>query len=91
MRYITCCVAIGVLLVRLDTAEVSGSTWTTVAPMPQGRAGAAYGVIDGKIYIVGGVGGTDAVVNIYDPIFNTWTMGAVYPDGPVNSPAGGGD
>jgi hypothetical protein len=55
--------------------------------MPEPHAGAAYGVIAGKIYIEGGNVAANEI-DIYDPIANTWTTGAGDPFQPA-SPAGG--
>ena len=46
--------------------------WTGIAPLPEPRlAGAAVSLGD-YIYLVGGTGGTDALLR-YDPAANTWT------------------
>ncbi len=52
--------------------------WTRKADMPTPRAGAAAAVVDGKIYVVGGVSGgllnqPVGAVEEYDPATNTWT------------------
>ena len=50
----------------------SFGTWQSLAPMPTPRGRLAVGVINGKIYTAGGVGGQTAL-EIYDPILNTWS------------------
>jgi len=48
--------------------------WRARAPMPTARGGLAVGVIDGKIYVVGGEAGGKAVnaFEMYDPVTDTW-------------------
>lgn len=60
--------------------------WTLMAPMPTSRSNAAVGVVDGKIYVIGGYGEgatyeerTKATNEMYDPITNTWTTKASLP------------
>lgn len=52
-------------------------TWTTGADMPTARWGMATGVINGKIYTIGGSisGNIRQVPNVeeYDPVTDTWT------------------
>ena len=52
------------------------NTWTTKTPMPTARQEAGAGVIDGKLYVVGGqnkdTGGWLNVLEVYDPVHNTW-------------------
>ena len=57
-----------------------GKGWDFVATMPEGRQGHAMVTIGDKLYIVGGVGETDATL-IYDISDRTWTMGAPLPGG----------
>ncbi|MDP2793931.1 MAG: kelch repeat-containing protein [Sulfurisoma sp.] len=61
----------------------SGSgAWTTEAPMPTARWGAASGVINGKLYVAGGWrSGTSslATLEVYDPATNTWATKAPMP------------
>ncbi len=54
------------------------NTWdnTTKTPMPTPRKGAAYGVIDNKIYVAGGTEVANytasKILEIYDPVTDTW-------------------
>ncbi len=51
-------------------------TWTTRAPMPSARLGAAAATgADGRIYVMGGAGFGDTLrkVEAYDPVTDTWT------------------
>ncbi len=47
-------------------------TWTTKADMPTGRFYLSTSTVNGKIYVIGGVGGTSTVEE-YDPARDTWT------------------
>lgn len=69
---------VGILAVATaGQAFAQGGTWETKASMPKGVVAAAGGVIDGKLYLVGGAT-TDAttVLQIYDPLTDTWAVGA---------------
>lgn len=61
-----------------------GGVWTTKAPMPTARQGAAAALADGMLYVVGGSTGhlvqnSVPVVEAYDPKTNTWTTKAPMP------------
>lgn len=64
--------------------SVSGNTWSTVAsmPVPVAGCGATLGP-DGRIYVVGGAcGGVSTnLVQVYDPIANSWTISTPLPEG----------
>ncbi len=52
------------------------SSWTTMAPMLTTRGGFGVAVVDGKIYAIGGLTGSDLPVSIteeYNPQTNEWT------------------
>ena len=54
------------------------TAWSTKAPMPAGtqRGSAVTGVIDGKIYVAGGLrGGAVGELSSYDPGANAWMTG----------------
>lgn len=56
----------------------TGTAWATRASMPAGtqRGSGVAGVIDGKIYLAGGLrGGAVNELSMYDPVANTWTGG----------------
>ena len=45
--------------------------------MPEPHAGPGFGVINGDLYVDGGVPtGYGSEVNVYDPVSNTWTTKA---------------
>jgi N-acetylneuraminic acid mutarotase len=57
--------------------------WTIRAPMPSVRLETAAAVLDGRVYVVGGLAadGTPLdIVEVYDPATDTWATG---PDHPV--------
>ncbi|WP_286216698.1 Kelch repeat-containing protein [Demequina sediminis] len=52
--------------------------WTSLPPMPTARGGAGAAVVDGKIYVVGGMdasGTSLATVEIFDPATGSWSPG----------------
>jgi large repetitive protein len=62
--------------------DPSADTWTKVAPLPRTLAGAAaVRGLDGRIYVFGGVSGTQTLdsVEAYDPGTDTWTPLAPMP------------
>ena len=64
---------------ELDVYDPATNVWTTKARMPTARYGAAGGVIDGKLYVAGGVGTEPAALStmeMYDPATNTWAARA---------------
>ena len=55
-------------------AEAQGS-WSEVAPMPTARLSLAAGVVDGKLYALGGLDSDENAsdtVEVYDPATRTW-------------------
>lgn len=68
----------------LSTVEVynpHNNSWKKIADMPTPRSNAGAAVVDGKIYVVGGLAATDRrmestkilkVVEVYDPQTDTW-------------------
>ncbi|MEX2123335.1 MAG: kelch repeat-containing protein [Woeseia sp.] len=55
------------------------NTWSVLAPMPTPRGGVSAAVLQGLIYVVGGMttdGASTNLVEIYNPQSNTWTAGA---------------
>lgn len=64
----------------LNAVWADVANWSTDVPMPTARIGAASGVVDGKIFILGGSNtlypppaGTMDTVEVYDPLSSTWT------------------
>jgi N-acetylneuraminic acid mutarotase len=57
-------------------------TWTTKAPMPTARTGVATGIVNGKLYVLGGAAPGPSGLNTneaYDPATDTWTTKAPMP------------
>jgi N-acetylneuraminic acid mutarotase len=68
--------------INLDTVELydpETNTWIAKAPMPTPRYGLGIGVVDNKIYAVGGVTGFNPPVEVYDPELDQWTSKASMP------------
>lgn len=68
-----------------DSAQASAvptaatNTWTSGTAMPSARTATVGGVINGKLYVVGGVppaGASTTTVEMYDPVANTWVTKA---------------
>ena len=62
----------------LDVYDPATDTWTRKADIPTARSMAAASVVDGRIYIIGGVIGSVggygiSTVEEYDPATDTWT------------------
>ncbi|HLL24542.1 MAG TPA: kelch repeat-containing protein [Kofleriaceae bacterium] len=63
-------------------SPASDATWTMKTPMPTGtqRGSSVTGVIDGKIYVAGGLrSGAVVDVSMFDPTANTWTPQQMLP------------
>jgi N-acetylneuraminic acid mutarotase len=59
-----------------------GGTWETRAPMPFSRQELATGVLNGKVYVVGGYDAdahSTSTVQVYNPTTNTWTFAHALP------------
>jgi N-acetylneuraminic acid mutarotase len=64
----------------------AGGNWELRAPMPVFRQELATGVLDGKVYVLGGYNenhSSTATVEVYNPTINTWTFAHPLPF-PVN-------
>lgn len=56
--------------------------WFTENPLPASRVGAATGVINGTLYVAGGLYGTEtATLYAYNPALDTWNLLAPMPQG----------
>jgi len=75
----------------LSTVEVydpSTDSWTRKADMPTARANLSAGMLNGKIYVIGGSTGWSTVfstLEVYDSAMDTWAKG---PDMPTARSAG---
>lgn len=68
----------------LEVYDPDSDTWNTLKPMPTAREGVSGCMIDGIIYVIGGVasGGVALkTVEAYDPVTDTWTTKAPMPTG----------
>ncbi|MFT5049081.1 MAG: N-acetylneuraminic acid mutarotase/glucose/arabinose dehydrogenase [Chlamydiales bacterium] len=72
--------------------DPGGDSWSTGAPMSWSGGSIATGVVDGKIYAVGGVVGSSTVGNaaVYDPVGDSWSALPAMPTG-VNHAAASSD
>src|SRR5438552_17991750 len=60
----------------------NGGTWQTQAPIPVSRQERATGVLNGKVYVVGGYDAdahSTATVQVYNPTTDTWTLAQALP------------
>src|SRR5690349_15958533 len=64
-------------------AQNSNGHWTTKKPLPAPRNEVALAAVGGKIYVVGGSVGGEAVplINEYDPPSDGWRVMAAMPKG----------
>jgi N-acetylneuraminic acid mutarotase/sugar lactone lactonase YvrE len=73
------------LLAQASTSYAAEDTWTRKADMPTSRWGLCSGVVDGKIYCIGGgqqpYSNYLSTVEVYDPKTSTWTKKADMPTG----------
>jgi len=65
-------------IVLVNAGSARAATWTQKADMPTARWHLSTSVVDGKIYAIGGVGGSNKVEE-YDPATDTWTKKADMP------------
>ena len=61
-----------------SSTDAAENTWVTKAPMRVARDSLGVAVVNGKIYAVGGYGGTSTNEE-YDPVTNTWSTKAPMP------------
>jgi N-acetylneuraminic acid mutarotase len=81
MTNIILAVLIGLGAIIADNqAYAQFGSWETKSPMPTPRWGAGAGVIDGKLYVVGGNGPSElTTLEVYDPATDTWATKAPMP------------
>jgi N-acetylneuraminic acid mutarotase len=70
-----------VVTTTVETYDSKANAWTTKAPMPTARSGAAAGVIDGILYVAGGTTTTEltGALEAYDPATNSLSTKASVP------------
>jgi N-acetylneuraminic acid mutarotase len=67
-----------------EVYDPSTDSWTTKTPMPHVTSSGASVTVDGKIYVIGGLGPEhpgESLNQIYDPETDTWRLGATPPWG----------
>jgi hypothetical protein len=75
------------LTVTVNASVSSGDiSWVGKANMTTARFGLAVGVVNGKIYAIGGSSGNRTEVEEYDPVTNTWATKASMPTGDISLP-----
>ncbi|MHC4204132.1 MAG: kelch repeat-containing protein [Planctomycetota bacterium] len=86
ITFIIVCVATTFILASVGSARAA--TWTQKADMPTPRQGHSAAVVNGKIYVIGGLtsetsflnGKPISAVEEYDPATDTWTRKADMPE-----------
>lgn len=78
---------------NLEIYSPSSDKWTAGKPMPTERSGAAAGVIDGKLYVVGGRRRVVSsfyldAMEVYDPDINEWLKLTPMPTARAGAAAG---
>jgi N-acetylneuraminic acid mutarotase len=69
----------------VEAYDPASNSWTTKPPIPAPPFGAGVGVVNGILYVVGGIAPSSSGVVVtgtlqaYDPIANTWTTKAPIP------------
>ena len=61
---------------RVDMYDPAADSWQQMAAMPTARSSHAAAVVDGKIYVSGGLaasGNESDALEAYDPVADTWT------------------
>src|SRR5688572_17519145 len=82
---------LGILVLTLVVGAALGvmpGRWTTAAPMPEERTEVAVAALDGRIYVVGGFGGRDGLLE-YDPSADRWRERKAPPIGVHHAGAAG--
>ena len=73
-RLIASALSLAALLATGPHASAAGDAWSPGAPMPTARSEIALAVLDGRIYVAGGLAqfGTTAAFQVYDPAADRW-------------------
>ena len=67
-----------------EVYDPASDTWAKMAPMPTPRLNLRANVVDGKIYLIGGIPNPDVgrtLNEVYDPASNSWIVKAPNPTG----------
>jgi N-acetylneuraminic acid mutarotase len=65
---------------KVQPASAAEDSWVTKESLPTARSGLGVAVVNGKIYAIGGDGGSN-VTEEYNPVTNTWTTKTAMPTG----------
>ena len=65
---------------KVQSASTVEDSWTSLEPMPTSRSGLGVAVVNGKIYAIGGDGGSNSTEE-YNPATGTWTVKKQMPTG----------
>lgn len=77
------------IAVSIPAFAEDSTGWITKTPMPTARSGAVAGVIDGKLYVVGGANvSIFDTLQVYDPVSDSWTTKAPMHTSRYNAAAG---
>ncbi len=77
----------------LDKFEKGDAKWEETKPMSKGRCHFGIAMLDGKIYLIGGMYHHDSrqidrpLVDVYDPATDAWSKGADLPTGHTHAEA----
>jgi len=66
-------------IVLIDARNARADTWTQKTDMPTARLAPKAEVVNGRIYIIGGVWANLQKVEEYDPVIDTWAVKADIP------------
>lgn len=72
--------ALSLCIFEVQPASAAEDSWVTKEAMPTARSGLGVAVVNGKIYAIGGDGGSN-VTEEYNPVTNTWTTKEAMPTG----------
>jgi len=78
----------GLAFTAYDTGAQSVEQWTAKAPMPTARYNSGVGVVNNRIYVIGGTDGSSNTSNAneeYDPATDSWTTKSPVPTTRSNS------
>lgn len=70
-------------LATVEAYDPASNLWTTRSPMPTPRLDMTATVLDGRIYVMGGIDASEtplATVECYDPVTDQWTRRASLPN-----------
>lgn len=75
---------------RVQRYDPATRTWSTRAPMPFAAGSSSSALIDGKVYVAGGIVGSSTTdrAAVYDPWMNTWEEIAPMPEGRNHAASG---